>query len=86
MSGVLDYDAVRTIYFACAKRKMRRLMVGDSVAEAVSTFVPPETPPYDVRRRVEWWVFYELMFKGLELEKPAYRPSLFSTGKIHKRH
>ncbi|KAH7101440.1 hypothetical protein BKA62DRAFT_703817 [Auriculariales sp. MPI-PUGE-AT-0066] len=85
ISGLIDYDAVRTIVYACNYRVMRRLLIGDLIGEVVAVRVLG-VPSSERRRRVEWWVFNELLFKDLELERPAYRPAVFSQGKIHKRH
>lgn len=86
LSGMPDDDAVDQIVAICRNRYMRRVLLGDAVAETMARAVPAKPGTSAWRRRAERWVYFDFLFEDLELRKPEYRSQIFSQGKMYKRH
>ncbi|KZV82246.1 hypothetical protein EXIGLDRAFT_350919 [Exidia glandulosa HHB12029] len=89
LSGIPDTMAVHTIEVACVGRrhKMTRMLVGDDVLDEMRLAIPISgKATSEWRRKAERWIYYDFLFKGLELERAEYRPQVYSLAKMHKRH
>lgn len=86
LSGFPDELAIHTIQMVCVARKMRRMLIGEDVFDEMFLSVPFTKATSDWRRKAERWIYYDFLFKDLELQRPEYRPQIFSQGKMQKRH
>jgi hypothetical protein len=76
-----DTEAASLAQELISTRTMERVLVGEAWQKSFDAHVPQMcTEPSYMSERRKWfwsiWVFYELLFKELELEKSGFRPPI----------
>lgn len=69
-----DKGTLDAIERTCALRDMKRMLVGATFDAALRAAVG--TRAHDWRAATDRWMYYEVMFKGLELARPEYASPL----------
>ncbi|KZV99245.1 hypothetical protein EXIGLDRAFT_725873 [Exidia glandulosa HHB12029] len=81
-----DGPTLCAIQKACTERPMRRMLVGAAFDAELRRCVGEKRR--DWRSAVEHWMYYEVMFRGLELERPEYGSTLAASphSRLAQRH